>query len=502
MRKIYQIILFLLCVVWIVFAQQRVIDGKTIDKNERWSGTIIITGDVVVSETGRLVIDPGTRILFQPETDKTKDGDDKTKSEIIIKGVLIARGTVNNKILFTSNSAAPRMGDWHGISISSGKQTSIIDYVTIEYAFNGLSIKKSNPQINNSQFRFNYNAGISTNINSQPKIIGNIISENGYGGIICELGAKPFLSENLITGNQIGIIILGSSQPNLGNTKQGSDYNSGKNRLFDNHEYNIYNHGSKDIMAVNNFWGNSDNNEILASIIDGNDERKWGLVNFSPILGASTADMSDLIRLSQESSAPSEPTAAGGALAATQSSPGRQQQGGALTGDSRQGADTQDRAVVEETPKPESPSLKHRTIDQVLGTLAAKEEAKQPEAVSPTPTKSEKAPETKPEAVAAKPASAEPEIDYNQIFLDAFLDSKKQITKTVAPSVDRFGASGRVIVRVIVGKNGKVESGQVLKGINSSHDKAALDAAKKFEFKPGTVHGKSIKFSTNLVFKF
>ena len=92
---------------------QTIIEGKTITGGERWSGTIIIKGDVKVAKSGRLIIDPGCNVLFSAHTDLSRSGRDKTSSEIIIEGMFIARGTLEHKILFSSQSKDKRMSDWY-----------------------------------------------------------------------------------------------------------------------------------------------------------------------------------------------------------------------------------------------------------------------------------------------------------------------------------------------------------------------------------------------------
>ena len=79
------------------------------------------------------------------------------------------------------------MGDWYGIELLNPQNISIIDYSIIEYGYDGLSIKKNNPLIRNSQIRLNYNSGINVEVKADPKIIKNIISENGYAGVIASL---------------------------------------------------------------------------------------------------------------------------------------------------------------------------------------------------------------------------------------------------------------------------------------------------------------------------
>ena len=95
-------------------AQQRVIDGSVIKSRDNWSGNVLVRGDVIIGKNARLTIDPGTQIRFQPQ-DNAKGGSDKTRIEIIVYGVIIVKGTVENKVLFTSASSSPQMGDWYGL---------------------------------------------------------------------------------------------------------------------------------------------------------------------------------------------------------------------------------------------------------------------------------------------------------------------------------------------------------------------------------------------------
>ncbi len=110
----------------------------------------------------------------------------------------------------------------------------------------------------------------------------------------------------------------------------------------------------------------------------------------------------------------------------------------------------------------------------------------------------------KPEEKVEEPA--EPEINYNQIFFDGFLDEKKEIVKQVAPVISDMrgwqNVHGQVYVRVIVDRNGKVENAKALRGIDEYCDKISEEAAKKFVFKPGKINGRSVKFQTMLLFKF
>jgi TonB family protein len=89
---------------------------------------------------------------------------------------------------------------------------------------------------------------------------------------------------------------------------------------------------------------------------------------------------------------------------------------------------------------------------------------------------------------------------------DAFLDKGRVIKKKVAPVIDNtrrgLGAHGRIIVRVVVGKMGRVESARVLRGLNPYYDQLAMDAAMKFIFEQGTIKGNPVRFSSSLIFEF
>jgi len=456
----------------LLFAQTTTLDGQVITGDATWSGTVIIEGDVTIAPYGSLVILPGTRVLFRANKDNSNSGRDKTKTELIVKGTLIARGTINNKIWFSSTSTEPRMSDWCGIQISNPKHTSIVEYVVVEYAFNGITIKKCNPQITNSQLQFNYNAGLTVELGSRPKIIGNIISENGYAGVICNTGARPVFTDNMITKNEIGLINFGTAQPNLGNMKQGPDYSEGRNGLFDNRAYNIHNHSIRDILAENSSWGTKDLQEIAANIYDTEDESKYGQVDVSPILGGSI-DIEQKIILSQA---------------------------------------TQDQALlVQEDTTQQVQTVMSEGEDQTVSLVADSGEV----AIQPQISETSRLSISKDSEVLAAESKAPPEpkqqveapsINYDQIFLDAFLDENRIILKKKQPVIrdSRRGMNmhGKIIVRAVVDRMGNVESATVLRGLNLYYDNLSIQAAKKFIFKAGTINGNPVRFSTSLFFEF
>jgi TonB family protein len=460
--------LVLLILLTNLVAAQTVIEGRTISGSENWSGTIVVRGDVTIAKKGRLMIDAGSKIYFEPGMDLLNSGKDKTKSEIIVNGVLIARGSIENKIIFSSNGEERKMGDWYGITISNSTQASIMDNVIVEYSFNGVSIKKSKTILKNSHFRYNYNAGIVVEVKSEAKIIGNILSENGYAGLICKLGAKPFITENLITLNKIGVVNLSMGNPNFGNQAEGEFYNMGMNRFFDNFEYNLYNHSANDIMAENNYWGSKDYTEIEKKNYGAKNNRRYGEILFDPILGESRK----LTNLS----------AFAGGISKTASNT-------ANTTSTKRPVTEKKSVSKAANDKPQDTlqniTYKHRSLEEVLSGY--EEELKE-----------------RPREIIDK-VETEPLIDSAKIYLDSFLDHK-EVIKTVKPVVrDKnrgVNQHGVVVISIVVGMDGFVQKAVILRGLNPYLDNLALDAAKKFQFKPGSIKGTPVKFSSSLFFKF
>lgn len=485
-----------------LLGQSGIISGLTINQTVIWSGQVHVNGDVVVGPSGILIIEPGTTVYFHAHTDKQKAGKDPTRCELIVQGVLLAKGEPSKKIVFTSAAQSPRMGDWYGISISGPKRGSEIEYAIVEYAYNGINLKNSNTPISNSQIHYNYYCGVLLEIRSNPKLTANIISENGYAGLVCRLDSNPVLADNIITLNQIGLIIFGKSKPNLGSLRRDEHYNIGRNEISGNQEYNIHNHSSEEIKAENNSWGTSNSNEIAGTIFDFENESKYGPVKFRPILG-SRQDVGQRILGRQFAVTPEGtslegmPTAQDDSRTAGTTLPQIQEEVSALDSPvtqtslaALQNESAGNQLVVEnaQSTELELPQVDQSSADQTMALNNASETSK---------------------ATDAQPVANEPpalQIDYEQVFLDVFLDEPKKISKKVSPQISdrRFGldAKGDVIIKVVVNRLGKVESANVLKGLNHYYDDISLKAARQFEFRPGTVNGNPVRFSTVLFFKF
>ena len=205
-----------------------------ITEDEIWSGTVRITGDVWVDGDTTLTILPGTTILFAAHQDDQHAGfavplddwiaqhDDPTwtleyresHSKLDVYGTLIAQGTPDNMITFTSDSPTPDGGDWVHLHIGYG---SIVEYCIIEYSIGGLDVKEKTEDsvtISNNIIRNNFWSAIGIHYSS-PNITHNkIINSGAHQGIaVIGEGSTPYIAYNTFTGCKSGINIQPGSKP-------------------------------------------------------------------------------------------------------------------------------------------------------------------------------------------------------------------------------------------------------------------------------------------------
>ena len=109
--------------------------------DETWSGTVTLTGDVIVPSGVSLTINPGTTIQFQALNDDQSGGENTSRIELIVKGSLTADGS-SSPIVFTSTSENPVKGDWYGIRVKAetSNEAMTLSNVTVAYAQKGVDL--------------------------------------------------------------------------------------------------------------------------------------------------------------------------------------------------------------------------------------------------------------------------------------------------------------------------------------------------------------------------
>ncbi len=190
-------IMLIICQSRLAFA---ITTAGTLPGDETWSGSVAITGNVIVPVGITLTVSPGTLVEFN-----AGEG-----LQLLVDGTLIAEGTEAANITFTSDSGTPDKGDWTWIRFSSTGGGSII-YCRIQYANTGVRIRGSSPVVSESIFSNNH-YGISST-DSSSVIQDNIFTDNGYG--ISFNNSSSTIKNNRFSNNSNDAIDVHSSSSDI-----------------------------------------------------------------------------------------------------------------------------------------------------------------------------------------------------------------------------------------------------------------------------------------------
>ena len=184
-----------------------------------WSSdtTYSVIGNILVPAGDTLIIEAGTTVQF--------DG----FYYFGISGLLIAQGSEEDSIYFTSFGRVKSQGDWGGINFNhTSNDNSILSYCIVEYGnstdrdspVGGALIvcNQANPTIENCRLQQSLRNGIQCN-SSTPTIINNEIYNNVGHGLYC-VYAQPKVIGNIIYGNDLaGISVYYSPAPLISNNR-------------------------------------------------------------------------------------------------------------------------------------------------------------------------------------------------------------------------------------------------------------------------------------------
>jgi archaellum component FlaG (FlaF/FlaG flagellin family) len=206
--------------------------GQTVSRDATWTAAIpyVISNNITVKGTDgadgvtTLTIEPGVVVKLNSSryiNIGASSGD---------PGALIAQGTSENQILFTSNQANPAPGDWNYIRFynTADDDTTVMEHCVVEYG--------------------GYGSGALYLYNASPKIQNNTIRNSKTAGIYASGGgtSTATISCNTFTGNQNGIHWTASPPPQMHN-----------NNFAGNTNYGLNYSGSQTLNAENNWWGDS-----------------------------------------------------------------------------------------------------------------------------------------------------------------------------------------------------------------------------------------------------
>lgn len=488
---------------------QQTVQG-TLTADTRWVGEVRLTGDVIVPQGVTLTIEAGTDIFISPKADATRSGKDPKHVEIIVLGRIVAEGNREvGPILFTSASHQPQMYDWYGIIIKDNTERSRFKNCVIEYAYKGITCYGSDPEIINCEIRYNQYAGISAEVRSNPIIRSSTIAGNDFAGLNCELASNPVVEKTVISQNLNGVVIFDRSRPDLGRVSPAPGESVGENLIINNFEKNIYNHSINDIFAQNNLWNTSVDAQVQATLFDKAQNPSKGRVVFNPLFGGGTAVPRNL---EEPPAAPQEPIAqqtardnANNSSPSPQTAPAspaalRGQAGNAISAANSTAQQNPSTAANSPANNPVTAQPAQATPGSNNPQYLAANSTTASSAVIQNPPPVVVQPETLyiyKEIPAEKSHSSEPAIA--EPVIEALLDGgQRQYIQRVSAEYPgiylKTGHQGRVLLEVIVGRDGSVEESRVLRSDGNLFSESALAALKKFRYKPGTYQGKPVKF--------
>jgi len=279
-----------------------------------WEKEVVIRGDVEIARGATLTVMPGTVVKFVKieEFGPSKLYKDKAtyfpRAELIIRGKIIAQGTKDRMILFTSAEKSPHPGAWGAINLLD-TQDNILEFCEIRYAHTGVHCHGGQVTVANCYFHHNGVAIGQKNVEEFETrcvvpILYNRITGNG-GGILFGKGTSPTISHNQISNNKL-FGIFGKKGASC-HVRYNNTVRNGKgiilyamegvrlseNNISDNEEYNISLLEGQigDVDARNNWWGTTDKKKIKDLIWDKDEDETLGRLDFSdfavsPIQGA------------------------------------------------------------------------------------------------------------------------------------------------------------------------------------------------------------------------
>ncbi len=251
-------------------AEPILLQDQVISEDTTWSGEILIDGKVEVLRDATLRIAPGTVIRFAY---RDADRDGLGDGTLVVKGELLALGTIDQPISFRSARDNPQPGDWLEIAVDFSKQVhlryceirdsaytlhahftrGIVEDCHIHHNIDGCRIGQATFTLRHNLFEQQSGKGINFR-NSRVRVEHNLIRKNAAGIFLFE-NDQPFsISDNNIVENQFQV------------------------RLGD-----FY---LNDVSLQGNWWGTSDLQAIMAKVYDRNTDPEIGAVQLQPLAAA------------------------------------------------------------------------------------------------------------------------------------------------------------------------------------------------------------------------
>ena len=298
-------------------AKPLIVEKGVIQCDTTWANEVFVKGDVEVAQGVTLTVMPGTVVKFAKiedngpanlYMDKTKNF---TRAELVVSGRIIAQGTKDKMIVFTSAEKSPHVADWGAINMLD-RENNILEYCDISYAHTSVHSHGAQFTLANSYLHDNGVAVGFKNVDEcKPRcvnILYNRISNNG-GGVLSSKDSIATISHNEISHNKFfGVYgkkatCVSVRYNNIVNNGKGiilwatEGFRISENNISDNEDYNVSLLEGQvwDVDVRNNWWGITDRKEIRKLMWDKEQDATLGRIDFShhslsPIEGGGILD--------------------------------------------------------------------------------------------------------------------------------------------------------------------------------------------------------------------
>lgn len=229
MNKGYKLLFVLLAVVFVFSSftgsykilptvKATYVEG-TITQDTDWTlvdSPFIVSNNIIVNPDVTLTIEPGVEVRFGENF------------SITVNGRIIADGTDNRMIRFTSDNLNTSARDW-GTILINGMQQSSITHGIIEYGTSGVTLESGSLSFQSNLVRSNSDG---TLVNGGSIIIeNNEITNNTVSGINIAGDSQVTIENNVISSNGDGIVLVANLTGNV-NISHNNIFLNGQSGIF------------------------------------------------------------------------------------------------------------------------------------------------------------------------------------------------------------------------------------------------------------------------------
>ena len=168
-------------------------DGFLILSNSPYT----VKGDVTLDGGAVLHIEPGVVVQY-----------DRNTSIVVEDGGIIALGTKDQPIVFTSSGASPAPGAYESAVrwTKKTKVNSAFNYCVVRYATTAFDVYYGTPEISSCYIAHNSQGGVYCRNDAAPRIAYSTFEGNlGEGGIKCVGMSNPSIHHSNFSGNAVSV---------------------------------------------------------------------------------------------------------------------------------------------------------------------------------------------------------------------------------------------------------------------------------------------------------